>query len=101
MHRPHLKEVLLPALVVLAVGLTAGQCLASFQFQFTTQDYAIETGYWGVAMFKTVCQNTGTQGDSIVFQAHAESFPRLVRGFLPEGEMLLPTRHALLCSRPA
>ena len=68
MHRPHRKEVLLPALVVLAVGLTAGPCLASFQFQFTTQDYAIETSYWGVAMFKTVCQNTGTQGDSIVFQ---------------------------------
>jgi hypothetical protein len=68
MHRPHRKEVLLPALVVLAIGLTAGQCLASFQFQFTTQDYAIETSYWGVAMFKTVCQNTGTQGDSIMFQ---------------------------------
>jgi len=54
-------------LFALTLPFLATRSEASYQFQFSgTQDYAVETAYWGVAEFKTLITNTG-DGDSIRF----------------------------------
>jgi len=68
MQRSHRSQVLLLVLCGLVASLAlAPESRASFSFEFVTADYAIETAYWGIANFKTVCTNTGTQADTIRF----------------------------------
>ena len=59
------KVLLLLALTVLGTGFTAGPCLATYSFQFTTDDYAKEAAQGAIVPFTTMIQNTGTSADTI------------------------------------
>jgi hypothetical protein len=60
---------LIPVLLAfgLAVILFSVPCRASYDFTFTTQDFALEAPFWGQCIFKTVIENTGTTGDTLIF----------------------------------
>jgi uncharacterized membrane protein len=60
-----LKHMLLCVVAVLGLGLAAHPCLASYSFQFTTYDYAMEAAQGAVITFTTYIQNTGTSADTI------------------------------------
>ncbi|HVP57981.1 MAG TPA: FlgD immunoglobulin-like domain containing protein [bacterium] len=59
------KVALLLAIGLLGIGFMTAPCFASYNFQFTTYDYAQEVGQGAVATFTTYIQNTGTQADTI------------------------------------
>jgi len=47
------------------VAFLAAESLASYDFTFRTEVYAVQTAVISTAVFQTVLENTGTQGDSI------------------------------------
>ncbi|MFZ1947930.1 MAG: FlgD immunoglobulin-like domain containing protein [bacterium] len=69
----------------LCFGLAA-DAQASYQFDFVTLDYAVEVSNYGIAYFKTVCTNTGTQGDSIRFTIVQNTPPFWFADYCLEGK---------------
>jgi hypothetical protein len=87
----HLTKVfLLLTLTVLGTGFMAGSCLASYNFQFTTPDYAQEVAQGAYVTFTTMIQNTGTQGDTIRLSITANIPPMWYADFCFQGKCFGP-----------
>jgi hypothetical protein len=84
MHTPHRLQVLVLA-GLLAVVALASESQASLSFEFVTADYAIEGANWATIVFKTVCTNTGTQGDTIRFSLGTDMPPGWFADFCLKG----------------
>lgn len=68
MHRAcNVRTLVVMVAAALTLLLGSGQSQAAYDFTFTTQDFAQEVPFYGTCIFKTVIQNTGTVGDSVVF----------------------------------
>lgn len=60
-----LGPVLVAFAVALAASFNASCTAAPYEFEFTVNDYAKETGFWDWIEFKAMIENTGTMPDTI------------------------------------